>query len=84
MVHKVEHTDSHSFWNPALPPPPFQMPDVEKRRRADYMINTSLPLDDTEAQVVELVCLLRAKAAALQSVVPVTPCQGTAGETLTP
>ncbi len=41
----------------------FQVPDEEKRRRADYVIDTSLPLDETEAQVMQLIHVLRAKAA---------------------
>jgi len=38
-----------------------QVPDEEKRRRADYVIDTSASLQETEAQVDALVASLRGK-----------------------
>jgi dephospho-CoA kinase len=39
-----------------------QVPDAEKRSRADYVIDTGTSLEDTEAQVKALVAELRRKA----------------------
>jgi dephospho-CoA kinase len=40
-----------------------QMPDAEKRRRADYIIDTSQSLDDCREQVRDIVAELKGKAA---------------------
>ena len=37
----------------------LQVPDAEKRARADFVIDTGLPLSDTQAQVAALVAHLR-------------------------
>jgi len=39
-----------------------QMPDAEKRRRADFVIDTSLGLEPARRQVRELLAILRAGA----------------------
>ena len=39
-----------------------QMPDAEKRNRADYIIDTSISIDDARRQVVDLLKTLRAKS----------------------
>jgi dephospho-CoA kinase len=40
----------------------LQMPDAEKRARADFVIDTGVPHEDTRAQVRQLVsCLLDGK-----------------------
>jgi dephospho-CoA kinase len=36
-----------------------QMPDAEKRRRADFIVDTGGTITNTEAQVDKLVALLR-------------------------
>lgn len=36
-----------------------QLPDAEKRRRADFLISTALDLDDTRAQVRAILAVLR-------------------------
>ena len=38
----------------------IQLPDAEKRARADYVIDTGTPLDETRAQVQALVDKLQA------------------------
>jgi len=40
-----------------------QVPDAEKRRRADWVIDTSGPLDETEAQVAAIIACLDRLAA---------------------
>lgn len=40
----------------------LQVPDAEKRRRADFIIDTGVALDETRAQVAALVTHLREKA----------------------
>ena len=37
----------------------LQTPDAEKRARADYVIDTGLSLEETEAQVHALIATLR-------------------------
>jgi dephospho-CoA kinase len=39
-----------------------QMPDAEKRSRADFIIDTSLGLEPARAQVAEILAILRARA----------------------
>jgi dephospho-CoA kinase len=39
-----------------------QMPDAEKRKRADFVIDTSLGLDEARRQVAEVLTRLRARA----------------------
>jgi dephospho-CoA kinase len=39
-----------------------QMPDAEKRARADYVIDTGLPLEDTKEQVDRLLESLKSRA----------------------
>lgn len=41
-----------------------QLPDEEKRRRADYVVDTSGNLDDTRRQIAEIVQALKLRAAA--------------------
>lgn len=38
-----------------------QMPDEEKRKRADFVVDTSGTIDETEAQIDKLVALLRGR-----------------------
>eukprot|EP00798_Chlamydomonas_sp_ICE-L_P026059 gene26059-11760_t len=38
-----------------------QVPDEEKRQRADFIIDTSTSLEETDAQVQKLISLLREK-----------------------
>jgi len=40
----------------------LQVPDAEKRARADFVIDTGVPLDETRAQVAALVAHLRENA----------------------
>ncbi len=42
-----------------------QMPDAEKRRRADYLIDTSLGLEFAEAKVADLITVLTSEADAV-------------------
>lgn len=41
-----------------------QMPDAEKRARADYMIDTSVSLGDTDRQVEQVIAKIRARGKA--------------------
>lgn len=41
-----------------------QMPDAEKRRRADYVVDTSGTIPETEAQIDSLLAVLRGRAGA--------------------
>ena len=43
-----------------------QTPDSEKRRRADFVINTGLGLDYAQAQVDAVITALRARAVTTQ------------------
>ncbi len=45
----------------------LQVPDAEKRMRADYLINTGLSLEETEAEVLVLVDELKSVAAERQA-----------------
>ena len=40
----------------------LQTPDAEKRKRADHVINTGTTLDETKAQVTDLIAALRRAA----------------------
>ncbi len=44
----------------------LQVPDAEKRARADHVIDTGVPLDQTRAQVATLIAALRAEHGAPQ------------------
>jgi dephospho-CoA kinase len=39
-----------------------QMPDAEKRQRADFVVDTSMGVDDARAQVAAIIAALRARA----------------------
>jgi len=43
-----------------------QMPDAEKRRRADYVVDTNRPIEDTAVEIDKLIELLRARVNAAQ------------------
>jgi dephospho-CoA kinase len=43
-----------------------QMPDAEKRRRADYVVDTDRPIEDTGAEIDKLIELLRGRVNAAQ------------------
>jgi len=43
-----------------------QMPDAEKRRRADYVVDTNRPIEDTGLEVDKLIELLRGRVNAAQ------------------
>jgi dephospho-CoA kinase len=40
----------------------LQVPDAEKRARADFVVDTGVPLADTRAAVEQLVARLRSEA----------------------
>ena len=43
-----------------------QMPDAEKRRRADYVVDTDRPIEDTGLEIDKLIELLRGRVSAAQ------------------